>query len=349
MFATFSINIYMRYLLLLIVLIMPFSVSAHRESQAQTAFLDLIDVTKESVVFVVNTPFADTKMTGPARPFKKLDPEDLPEIGPNKNRKHMGTGFIVEGGYIITNWHVIENAKEIEVYFETSDQSYAVELVASDKEIDIAVLKPSGDFPEVAPLQWRSTPIRQGEEVFAIGHPLGFMWSVTKGIISHLDRRIASPWQPTIQTDAAINQGNSGGPLLDMDGKVLAINVMIIAPSGGFQGIALAIDHATAQRAIVTLLEDGEISRPLMGVMLEFDYELLKVKAVSVTVGSGGELGGMKAGDFYVEMDGHPIKEMNDIFDVLALKVPGDDVTVKVLRDGKLVTLVVTLKGLPAS
>lgn len=341
----------MKYILFVTLITMSFSTFAHRESQAQTEFLDLIDSTKEAVVFVINTPYPDVKMSGPARPFKKLDPDtlpDLPEIGPNRDRQHMGTGFIVEGGYIITNWHVIENAKEIEVYFENSAKPYDVELIASDKEIDIAILKPGKDFPDVAPLQWRSTKIRQGEEVFAVGHPLGFMWSVTKGIISHLDRRIASPWQPTIQTDAAINQGNSGGPLLDMDGKVLAINVMIIAPSGGFQGIALSIDHATAQRAIDTLLEDGEISRPLMAVNLEYDEEALMVRATPLP-GGPGDLAGMKAGDLYIDIDGKPVVEIDDIFDVLATKKPGDVVNVKVLRNGKIVSLDIKLKELPAS
>jgi len=326
---------------------MSFSVFAHRESQAQTEFLDMIELTKKSVVFVVNTPKSDSIQTGPARPFKKIEPDDLPELSPGL--KHMGAGFVTEDGYIITNWHVIENAKEIEVYFEDSDRPYVVELVAADKETDIAVLKHGSDFPKVAGLQWRSTEVRQGEEVFAIGHPLGFTWSVTKGIISHLDRRIDNPWQSTIQTDTAINEGNSGGPLLGMGGKVLAINVMIVAPSGGFQGIALSIDHATAQRVIAALIKDGEIKRPLMGVSLGTDDKTYKVKAVAVTAGGAGALAGIKVGDLYIEMDGHAIKELDDVFDVLALLSPGDNVTVKVLRDGKPLTIVVKLKGLPAT
>ena len=335
----------MRDLLLVVLLFTSLSVTAH----SQEKFLDLVDLTKESVVFIVNTPHANSVQTGPARPFKEIDPDELPPIGPERENKSMGTGFIVEGGYIITNWHVVENAKEVEVYFEHSPKPYIVELIAVDKEIDIAILKPGSDFPQVAPLQWRSTELRQGEEVFAVGHPLGFMWSITKGIISHLDRRIVSPWQPTIQTDTAINQGNSGGPLLDMDGKVVAINVMIIAPSGSFSGIALSIDHTVAQRAIATLIEDGEIKRPLMGVMLEFNNESYMVEAVGLSADGAGKLAGMKEGDFYVEMDGNPIQIMDDIFDVLAQKEPGDNVTVKLLRDGEFVTVDVTLKGLPAS
>lgn len=341
----------MRYFLIMVLLFAP-TTYAHSPDE----FLDLIDVTKESVVFVVNTPYVDSEMTGLGSPFSKMNPQmpkdNVPPRNPGKRGepdKPMGTGFIVEGGYIITNWHVIENAKEIEVYFEDSRKPYAVELIAFDKKVDIAILKPGSDFPKVVPLHWREKEVRQGEEVFAVGHPLGYRWSVTKGIISHLDRRPASRWQPTIQTDTAINQGNSGGPLLDMDGKVVAINVMIIAPNGGFMGIALSIDHTVAQRAIVTLLEHGEIKRPLMGALLEFNDEEYLVEAVGITSGSAADLAGMKKGDLYVEMDGHPIKDADDIFDVLSYKVPGDNVTVKVLRDGKLITIIVKLKGLPAS
>jgi len=330
----------MRYLLLVVLMFMPLSLAADSSEE----FLDLIDTTKKSVVYVVNTLKEGSVQTGPATPFNK--PEE--EQSQSREKKASGAGFIVEGGYIITNWHVIENAEKIEVYFENERNPYIVSVVGFDQAIDIAVLKPGPDFPkDIIPLEWRSKALRQGEEVWTVGHPQGFTYSVTKGIISYLDRRIASPWQPTIQIDAAINPGNSGGPLLDMNGKVVGINVMLVSPTGSFSGIALSIDYTVAKRATATLIEYGKIVRPLMGVLLGYDEETYVVVAQNLTPGGAAEIAGIEQGDFYLEVDSKVISDINEIFDILALKQPGDIISVKIMRDGEIKIIEVILTARP--
>ena len=325
---------------MLVLLLTAPTLSAHSSEE----FLDLIDKTKESVVFIMNTPIEGTVQTGPAKPFQKKD-EDEPAI--RKDDKRIGTGFLIEGGYIVTNWHVIENAKKIEIYFERNLKPYVVELVGSDKDTDIAVLKTGPDFPKNKPmLQWRTKTVRQGEEVFAIGHPLGFEYTLTKGIISHVDRRLTSAWQPTFQTDTVINKGNSGGPLLDMDGLVVGVNVMIVSHSRAFSGMALAITHNAAESAVETLIADGVIVRPLMGVLLSYDKETYQVRAQGLNEGGAAELAGVKVGDLYLEINGIAIKRINDVFDILAESRPLDVLTVKILRDGKEMLIDITLAEL---
>ncbi len=334
----------MRYLLLVVLMFMPLSLTAHSSED----FLDLIDATKKSVVYVVNTLKEGTVQTTSETPFSER--EEIPEMELEKRqRRATGTGFVVEGGYIITNWHVIENAEKVEVFFENERIPYLVTIIGFDKAIDIAVLKPGDDFPTgIIPLEWRSKSLRQGEEVWAVGHPLGFTYSITKGIVSHLDRRIGSPWQPTIQVDAAINQGNSGGPLLDMDGKVVGINVMLVSDTSSFSGIALSIDYTVAKRATATLIEYGKIVRPLMGVLLSYDIEALSVVAKGISPDGAAEFAGIEEGDLYLEVDGKIISIVEDVFDILAVKQPGDILIVKIMRDGEVKIINVILTARPS-
>lgn len=345
--ATLLINICMRYILWMVLMFAPLSLTAHSSGE----FLDLIDSTKKAVVYIVNTVKDGTTQTGPATPFSKPKEEsDEPlDIKP-RQRRATGTGFIVAGGYIITNWHVIENAKKIEVFFENERIPYVVTIVGSDQAIDIAVLKPGPNFPtDIIPLEWRSKTLRQGEEVWTVGHPMGFTYSISKGIISHLDRRIVSPWQPTLQVDAAINQGNSGGPLMDMDGKVVGINVMLINPdSATFAGLGLSIDYKVAKRAAATLIEHGKIVRPLMGVSLTYDEETYKVVAQELSEDGAAKIAGIEEGDLYLEVNDEVIVDINNVFDILALKKPGDVITVKILRNGEVMIFNVTLTSRPA-
>jgi len=320
----------MKAFIMAVLLFVPLSVAAHSPIE----FLDLIDKTKHSVVHVQNGPtdeaLAELELNGPTD-------EDKEKYGD-------GTGFIIEGGYIITNHHVIAGGENIKVYFEGNRTPFPVTIIGSDEETDVAVLKPDHTFPKnIKPLQWRSEQIRVGAEIWAIGHPQGLEFSVSKGIVSHLNRRVESPWQRTIQFDAAINSGNSGGPLLDMDGNVVGINVMILSRVAEFNGLALAIDGFTARTAIKTLIAKGEIVRPLMGVMLSYDNDAYRVYAQGV--GDDGPAGeaGMEVGDLYVSIDGFHISIMNDVFDVLAERNPGDVIKVKVIRDGKTLTLDIKL------
>ena len=324
----------MKALIMAVLLFVPLSVAAH----SPVEFLDLIDETKESVVHVITTP-----IPGSVSKLPSISPKEEPDTPqPDGPARHSGTGFFVEGGYIVTNHHVIENYESILIYFENDPQSYQVEVIGSDAAIDIAILKPIGKF-SAKPLQWRTEDLRVGEEVWALGHPGGLVYSVSKGIVSHLDRRVVSPWQPTIQTDAAINQGNSGGPLLDMDGKVVGINVMILSRVSENNGLALAIDGGVAARATNAIIANGKIERPLMGVMLKYDAEVFRVKAEDVGGGGPASLAGIENNDYYLEIDGEEIFEVNDVFDVLAMKKPGDHVLVTIMRGAEIITYDVIL------
>jgi len=319
-------------------LLTPLTLSAH----SPTEFLDLVDETKKSVVFVVTTPKADSAT--PTLPTISPN-EDEEGEAPNGPGRYTGTGFIVEGGYIVTNWHVIDNNESVEVYLENNPRPYTVTVIGSDEEIDIAVLKVDDTFPKDLPrLEWRTEKLRPGAEVWVIGHPNGLRYSISKGIVSHLDRRVASPWQPTIQTDAAINHGNSGGPLLDMNGKIVGVNVMLISRVSEFNGIGLAIDGATAATGVKTLIANGKIERPLMGVMLGYDEDTYSVIAQDVVEGGAAGMAGIEADDLYLEIDGIKIIMVDDVFDILATKQPDDIVNVMVSRDGDTKTFEVKLQ-----
>lgn len=335
----------MKAFIMAVLLFVPFTVAAH----SPVEFLDLIDDTKKSVVHVLNTP-NDGELPTIANPRKdgrrQQDEDDDDDItGP---QFFSGTGFIIEGGYIVTNHHVIDNSKKLEVQFENDPKSYPVTLVGADAAIDIAVLKPDHTFPKnIKPLKWRTERVRVGTEIWAIGHPGGLVYSVSKGIVSHIDRRIASPWQPTIQIDAAVNQGNSGGPLLDMDGYLVGVNVMIVSRVSEFNGIALAIDGFTAKKAVDILIVEGEIIRPLMGVALGYDSDSFRVKAEAITEGGAADLAGMEADDLYVSIEGTEIININDVFDVLKDYRPNDTIKVKVLRGRNTFILDVKLGKIP--
>jgi serine protease Do len=337
------INILMKALLMAVLLFVPLSVAAH----SPVEFLDLIDETRKSVVLIHNTPIPGAIVNVPSiQPPENPNEDDPKEEGdPQPPGLFTGTGFFVEGGYIVTNQHVIANSSKLEVYFEGNFKPHIALLVGEDAAADIAVLKLADESlaRTITPLDWRVDLLRVGAEVWAIGHPGGLNYSVSKGIISHLDRRLASPWQPTIQTDAAVNKGNSGGPLIDMDGNVVGVNVMIYSRVSEFNGIALAVDGFTAKTIAERLIVEGEIVRPLMGVVLGYDDSAFRVKAMELTPGGAADIGGILADDLYVSIDGTEIININDVFDILADKRPGDTIKVKVLRERNTVTVKVKL------
>jgi len=300
-------------------------------------FPDVVEATTPSVVFILNTL---KKGENPANGRPSKPDEDSGESVAS------GTGFIVEGDHIITNYHVVENSEKLEVLFDHDPKRYKVSIIGYDKAIDIAVLK-FEEEKHVQPLKWSTIPARPGQDVWIYGHPIGLTFSVSKGIVSHTDRRITGPWQQTIQTDAAINHGNSGGPMLNMNGDVLGVSVMLISKSDSFAGIGLAIDGEIAKRAIKDILADGKINRPLMGVMLEYDRDMFVVKAGDLTKGGAADIAGIKPGDIYKEIDGSPITRINDVFDVLATKKPGDVIAVSVQRNKANKIINVTLGALP--
>ncbi|MDO8426338.1 MAG: DegQ family serine endoprotease [Deltaproteobacteria bacterium] len=267
-------------------------------------------------------------------------------------RQSLGSGFVInKEGYILTNFHVIENATEIIVTLSSDKKDYKAKVVGQDQKLDIALIKikPEVDLP-VAPLG-NSDDLQIGEWVLAIGNPFGLGGSVTSGIVSQKGRVIgAGPYDNFIQTDASINPGNSGGPLFNMRGEVVGINTAIIA---GGQGIGFATPINMVKDVLVQLKEKGRVTRGWIGVSIqELTPELAKsfglkeakgVLVSSVNPGDPAEKAGIRPGDIIISFDGRPITDLSDLPRTVASTPPGKDVEVKVLRDGKEKTLFVNI------
>lgn len=268
--------------------------------------------------------------------FGNQEPREL-------KKKSLGSGFIInKDGYIVTNNHVVQKAKEITVILHNKKQ-YQAKIIGTDPKTDIALIKidASEQFP-VAPLG-DSDKLREGEAVLAIGNPFGLAETVTAGIVSAKDRVIgAGPYDDFIQTDASINPGNSGGPLINYYGEVIGINTAIVA-SG--QGIGFAVPINMAKDMLVHLKEKGKVVRGWLGVSIQEVTEELAASfglkeatgALISDVVSGGpaEKAGLKRGDIILELNGKSVKDYHDLPRSVALMAPGEKVKFKILRDGK--------------
>ncbi len=249
-------------------------------------------------------------------------------------------------GYIVTNNHVIADADEIEVNFVDGSKLKA-ELVGKDTKTDLAVLKVDPAKHKLTAVQFgNSEKARIGDWVLAIGNPFGLGGTVTAGIISARKRDIQSgPYDDFIQTDAAINRGNSGGPLFDMDGKVIGINTAIYSPSGGSIGIGFAIPAEMAVGVIDQLKEFGEVRRGWLGVRLQPVTEdiaqslgLKDAKGALIAgliENSGVDNTAIKAGDVVIRYDGKPVERARDLPRLVAESAVGDEVDIVVVRDGE--------------
>lgn len=265
---------------------------------------------------------------------------------PERKAYSFGTGFFIEN-YIVTNHHVIDNAEKIVIHFENHPTRYEVEVVSSDEIADIAVLQLKEHLPfDVTPLEWSEVPLSLGQEVWAIGHPRGLEYSVTKGIISSTHRTASNNWQISVQTDAAVNQGNSGGPLLDMDGNVVAINTVIVTSGGGSNGLSVSVESEYAQTVITKLLSGEAIDRPLMGIMIGENIMTGEIFAARVGKGSAAEAAGVKADDHFVSLDGQPIAYAQDVYEVLRTHQPGDTIEGIFDRDGTAVMVHITFASM---
>lgn len=257
-------------------------------------------------------------------------------------QRSLGSGFIIEGGYILTNNHVVAGADEIKVKL-ADNREFKAEIKGVDERLDLALLKI--DAKEILPTAklGDSDSIQVGEWVMAIGNPFGLAETVTAGIVSAKGRVIGSgPYDDFIQTDASINPGNSGGPLFNMNGEVVGINTAIVS-SG--QGIGFAIPVNMAKAVIPELKEKGKVTRGWLGVSIQaVTHDLAKsfgMKSENGVLVSGiipespAEKAGLKEGDIILEFDGKKIKEMNELLRVVAATTVGKKVTIHILRDGK--------------
>lgn len=271
-------------------------------------------------------------------PFQFPEPQ---ERGPTRG---VGSGFIVSSdGIILTNAHVVDGADEVTVKL-TDKREFTAKVLGADKTTDIAVLKiAAGDLPYVRIGDPKVTKV--GEWVVAIGQPFGFENTVTAGIVSAKSRSLpGDSYVPFIQTDAAVNPGNSGGPLFNLKGEVIGVNSQIFSRSGGFQGLAFAVPIDVAMQVKDEIQHDGKVSHGRLGVSIQEVNQALAQNfglkspsgalVASVEKGSPGEKAGLQPGDVILKLDGKEISRSSDLPPMVSSLKPGVRVTLDVWRNG---------------
>ena len=265
----------------------------------------------------------------------------------------LGSGFVIDGeGHIVTNDHVVNGATSISVEF-ADGSTYDAQLVGTDASTDIGVIKVNAPSSELTPLELGdSSAVQVGDQVVAIGSPLGLNETVTSGIVSALHRTITSPnnfsINDAIQTDAAINHGNSGGPLFDLNGRVIGVNSQIESESGGNTGVGFAIPSNTVRSVADQLIAGGQVQHAYLGVSLQAATDGSGAQIGSVTDGSPAAKAGLQAGDVVTALDDETIDTADDLSAAVTAKNPGDEVTVTYTRDGTSHTAQVTLGTRPS-
>ncbi|SON53564.1 putative periplasmic serine endoprotease DegP-like precursor [Hartmannibacter diazotrophicus] len=270
----------------------------------------------------------------------------------------LGSGFIIDpDGFIVTNNHVVGDATDIKVTLQDGTEMPA-KLIGRDKKTDLALLKvePKKPLPSVSFAA--ADEIKVGEAVMAVGNPFGLGGTVTAGIVSARGRDIHSgPFDDYIQTDAAINKGNSGGPLFDMNGHVIGINTAIFSPSGGSVGIGFAIPSTLAQPIVQEIRDKGSVSRGWLGVAIQPLTDDLAASmglkntdgalVANVTDDSPAKKAGIESGDVITGVSGQPVKEFRDVARLVAAVPPGTDTKIEVLRNGSPMTVSVDVGKMP--
>jgi serine protease Do len=271
----------------------------------------------------------------------------------------FGSGFILKDGFILTNFHVVEDASEVIVSL-SDRREFKAEIIGIDPLSDLAVLKVDGkNLPRVT--IGNSDNLKVGDWVVAIGSPFSFDFSVTAGIVSAKGRSIQNNnvgnYVPFLQTDVAINPGNSGGPLFDLDGKVVGINSQIYSRSGGYQGLAFAIPINVAADVADQIIENGFVSRGYLGVrMSEVDSDLAEALGMKkpygalindVESGQSADLAGLMPGDVIIEFNNEEIKFSSDLPHVVGQLRPETEAMARVIRDGEEISIDFILGELP--
>ena len=325
-------------------------------------FSDLANQVSPSVVNITTSTTIAGK-TGPqgvvpeGSPFEDFfkDFQDPEGDAPRKSQA-LGSGFVVSAdGYIVTNNHVIEGADEILIeFFPGGEAGVPATLIGTDKNTDIAVLKVDlEDLPFVSFGDSNAPGARVGDWVMAMGNPLGQGFSVSAGIISARNRSLSGTYDDYIQTDAAINRGNSGGPLFNMDGEVVGVNTAILSPNGGSIGIGFAMSSAVVESVVDQLKEFGETRRGWLGVRIQDvtpdmvdaidGLDMAKGALVTDVPTGPAEDAGMVAGDLITSFDGIEIKDTRELVKIVGNSPVGKEVPMIVLRNGEAVDLTVVL------
>jgi S1-C subfamily serine protease len=339
----------------------------------QGRHLSIGDVYREAAPGVVHIT-ATTRVQQPADPF-------FGTPGGAETQRAIGSGFVIDkAGHIVTNDHVVAGATSVQVSF-SDNESLRARIVGEDPATDIAVLQVKAPSRALRPLTLgNSDAVKVGDEVIAIGNPLGYDRSVTSGIVSAVGRSIQAPNEVStighaIQTDAALNHGNSGGPLLNADGKVVGVNAQIAPSSSGANiGIGFAIPINTVRDVAAQLIEHGKVEHAFIGIEADsINPQIASILHLPVKHGlmvakvirnSGAAHVGLKAGttsvtvagetwhaggDIIINADGHPVATIERLRDLIAEKKPGDSVDLEIYRGTKKLTVSVKLGRQPST
>ncbi len=354
----------MNFLKKIFFLLLILNFSTIQAKAVPSSFADLAEKLMPSVVNISTTQTVRTTTNQfpfqfpPGSPFGEMF-KDF-ERPTERKASSLGSGFIIQkDGIVITNNHVIANAEDILI--RVGDKEYSAEVIGADPYMDLAVLKMKTK-EKFKPVSFGdSSKARVGDWVVAIGNPFGLGGTVTSGIISARNRQIGlTRYEDFIQTDASINQGNSGGPLFNLKGEVIGVNTAIIAPGqSGSIGIGFAIPANAASNVIDQLIKFGETKRGWLGVRIQevtkeiADVEKLKkpegALVASVGQNSPAEKAGIKAGDIILEFDGKKINTMKKLPNVVASTEVGKSVELKIWRNKKLISKRLTLGRLETS
>ena len=362
LFGILKIKMKKAKILFAVLLVVNFSFFANAKN-APESFADLAEKLMPSVVNISTTQTIITNINPfpfefpPGSPFEEM----FKEFNTPQKRKAnaLGSGFIIDvKGIVVTNNHVIQGAEDIMVTVN-GEKEYEAKIIGADPLSDLAVLEIQSKDKFVPVKFGDSDKARIGDWVIAIGNPYGFGGTVTAGIISARNRSIGlSRYEDYIQTDASINQGNSGGPLFDMNGDVIGINTAILGQSGSI-GIGFSIPSNSAKKVINQLIEFGETKRGWLGVRIQnvtkeiADVEKLDkprgALVASVAENSPSDKAGIKAGDIILEFNGILIKEMKELPRIVAQTEVGKTVEVKIWRNEKELTKKIKLGRLETS
>ena len=328
--------------------------------QLSNSFTKIAKEAEPSVVQIVSTiqeKRANTRWFFNGQPFNGENPfGDMNPFGnmiPNmplqpRRAQGLGSGFIVDhAGYILTNNHVVENATRIQVTLPGDNTRYTAKLIGTDPELDLAVLKIDAG-KQLTPLRMgNSDAIEVGDWAVAIGSPFGLDQTMTAGIISAKGRDLGErdhQLQRFLQTDAAINRGNSGGPLLNINGEVIGINTMIVSGSGNFEGIGFALPINLAVNSYNQIVKHGKVLRGAIGIQFAREENAALLKAYgastgvfvqSVTPDGPAAKAGMQAADIITGINGKTLKDGDQLVQTISETQPGTTVNLKVLRNGK--------------
>ncbi len=331
------------------------------EQPRVTSYADVIAPVQPAVVSVHSSRTVRQRLHVPEF-FRQFYGDRFPSEQEQRQRG-LGSGVIVSrNGYILTNNHVVAEADELKVTL-SDGREFEARLVGTDPKTDVAVIKIDSDNLPVATLA-DSDKLRVGDLVFAIGNPLGIGQTVTMGIISAtgrrvgiLDNRRTAGYEDFIQTDAAINQGNSGGALIDAQGRLVGINTAILSGGGGNIGIGFAIPINMASSILTSLVETGSVQRGLLGVggedlrpdiaeALGLRRDQRGVIVTNLTREGPAEQAGLRRSDVIISLDGRAITTFFELRNLVAARAPGSVVELRILRDGQESTIRVTLGSL---